>query len=96
MYEIVSSFMCSLLYVNVTNAGVIVLFIWHFYDEKCRSRFSFDSDFAFGEIAPCRNLLLNFQNKSVVLNDDVFFKLSAIFRLCSSRVALREVGLKRK
>ena len=48
-----------------------------------------------GKIAPCKSLRLDFQNKSVVLNDDFLFKLSAITKSCSSRVALRELGRKK-
>ena len=54
--------------------------------------FSVVSDFIFAKNAPCQLLLLNLKkNKSVYFNYDFSYKLSAITRLCFSRVALREL-----
>ena len=57
--------------------------------------FSADSDFMFGKNAPCQLLRPNFKNKSNFFNYDFSFKLSAITRFFSSRVALR-AGLREK
>ena len=62
-----------------------------YYDEKMLFSFSVDSDFIFVKNAPCQLLRLNFKNKSDFFNYDFSFKLSAISRFCSSRVALREL-----
>ena len=67
-----------------------------YYDEKMFSWFSVDSDFIFGKNAPCQLLRLNFKNKSDFSNYDFSFKLSAITRFCSSRVALRELDRERR
>ena len=67
-----------------------------YYDEKMFSWFSVYSDFIFGKNAPCQLLRLNFKNKSDFLNYDFSFKLSAITRFCSSRVALRELDRERR
>ena len=64
--------------------------------KKRLSRFSLDSDFTIGKNVPCRFLRLKFQSKFIVLKDDFLFKLSAITMLCSSPVALRELGRERK
>ena len=58
--------------------------------------FSADSDFIFGINAPCQLLRLNFKNKSDFFNYDLSFKLPAITRFCSSRVALRELHRERR
>ena len=58
--------------------------------------FSLYSDCIFGKIAPCQLLRLKFKNKSDFLSYDFSFKLSAITRFFSSRVALRELDLERK
>ena len=58
--------------------------------------FSLDSDLTFCKNAPCQLLRLNFKNKSDFFNYDFSFKLSAITRLCSSRVASRELDRERK
>ena len=50
----------------------------------------------FGKNAPCYLLHLNFKNKSDFFNNNFLFKLSAITRLCSSQVALRELDRERK
>ena len=67
-----------------------------YYDEKMLFSFSLDSDFIFGKNAPCQLLRLNFKNKSDFFSYDFSFKLSAITRFCSSRVALRELDRERK
>ena len=54
---------------------------------------SLDSDLTF---CKCQLLRLNFKNKSDFFNYDFSFKLSAITRFCSSRVALRELDRERK
>ena len=72
---------------NSTYYGVLKCY----YDEKMFFLFSADSDFIFGKNAPCQLLRLNFKNKSDFFNYDFSFKLSAITRFCSSRVALREL-----
>ena len=67
-----------------------------YYDEKKIFLFSLDSDLIFCKNAPCQLLRLNFKNKSDFFNYDFSFKLSAITRLCSSRVASRELDRERK
>ena len=67
-----------------------------YYDEKMLFSFSLDSDSMFGKIAPCQLLRLNLKQKSDFLSYDFSFKLSAITRFCSSRVALRELDRERK
>ena len=67
-----------------------------YYDVKMFSWFSVDSDFIFGKNSTCQLLRLNFKNKSDFLNYDFSFKLSAITRFCSSRVALRELDRERR
>ena len=62
-----------------------------YYDEKQIFSFSLDSNLIFCKNAPCQLLRLNFKNKSDFFNYDFSFKLSAITRLCSSRVASREL-----
>ena len=67
-----------------------------YYDEKMLFLFSADSDFIFGKNEPCQLLRLNFKNKCDFFNYDFSFKLSAITRFCSSRVALRELDRERR
>ena len=62
-----------------------------YYDEKILFSFSLDSYFIFGKIAPCQLLHFNFKKKSDYFNYNFSLKLSAITRLCSSQVALREL-----
>ena len=64
--------------------------------KKMLFSFSLDSNFIFGKIAPCQLLRLNFKNKSDSFRYDFSFKLSAITRFCSSRVALRELDREKK
>ena len=67
-----------------------------YYDEKMLFSFTVDSDFMFGKNAPCQLSRLNFKNKSDFFNYDFSFKLSAINRFCSSRVAFRELDREKK
>ena len=50
----------------------------------------------FDKNVPCQLLRLNFKNNSDYFDYDFSFKLSAIIRLCSSRVALTELERERK
>ena len=61
------------------------------HKKKMLFLFSVDSDFLFGQNAPCQLLRLNLKNKSDFVNYDFSFKLSAITRFCSSEVALSEL-----
>ena len=64
--------------------------------KKCCSRSLSILILYFGKNAPCQLLRLNFKNKSDFFNYNFSFKLSAITRFCSSRVALRELDRERK
>ena len=63
---------------------------------KKKFSFSLYSDLTFCKNAPCHLLRLNFKNKSDFFSYDFSFKLSAITKLCSSRVASRELDGQRK
>ena len=67
-----------------------------YYDEKMLLSFYVDFDFTFGKNAKFQLLRFNFKNKFGFFTYGFSFKLSAIIRFCSSRVALRELDRERK